>query len=62
MILLFLLKYVNEHGIPFVFLKSKEINDILDSKGTNEDYLEAMMVYTHNIEELIGLILENMPL
>ena len=27
------------------------------NKGTNEDYLEAMMVCTQNIEELIGLIL-----
>ena len=62
MILLFLLKYANEHEIPFEFLKSKEINDIQDNKGTNEDYLEAMMVYTHNIEELIGLILGNMSL
>ena len=31
----------------------KEVNDIYGNNGTNEDYLEAMMVYTHNIEELI---------
>ena len=58
-ILAFLLQYATEHGIQFDFLKSKEINDIKDNSGTNEDYLEAMMVYTHNIEELIGLILES---
>lgn len=59
-ILAFLLKFAAEHGIDFEFLKSKEINDIEDNSGTNEDYLEAMMVYTQNIEELIGLILGSM--
>lgn len=59
-ILAFLLKYASERGINFEFLKSKEINDIDGNKGTNEDYLEAMMVYTQNIEELIGIILGNM--
>lgn len=58
-ILAFLLNYAVEHGINFEFLKSKEIRDIEDKIGTNEDYLEAMMVYTQNIEELIGLILQN---
>lgn len=56
-ILAFLLKFVAEHGIQFEFLKSKEITDIEGNKGSNEDYLEAMMVYSQNIEELIGLIL-----
>ncbi len=56
-ILAFLLNYANERGIQFDFLKSREINDIEDNKSTNEDYLEAMMVYMHNIEELLGLIL-----
>lgn len=59
-ILAFLLKFAAEHGIDFEFLKSKEINDIEGNSGTNEDYLEAMMVYTQNIEELIGLILGSM--
>lgn len=59
-ILAFLLKFAAERGIQFEFLKSKEISDIEDNNGTNEDYLEAMMVYTQNIEELIGLILGSM--
>ena len=59
-ILAFLLNFASEHGIYFEFLKSKEIRDIETSTGTNDDYLEAMMVYTQNIEELIGLILQNM--
>ena len=53
-------KLMLEHGIEFKLLKSKEITDIEKSNGTNEDYLEAMMVYTQNIEELIGLILRSM--
>lgn len=59
LILAFLIKFATEHGINFEFLKSKEISDIEDNTGTNEDYLEAMMVYTQNIEELIGIILGN---
>lgn len=59
-ILAFLLKFAAERGIQFEFLKSKEISDIEGNNGTNEDYLEAMMVYTQNIEELIGLILGSM--
>ena len=59
LILAFLIKFATEHGISFEFLKSKEISDIEGNNGTNEDYLEAMMVYTQNIEELIGIILGN---
>lgn len=57
-ILLFLLDYAKKRGINYEFLKSREISDIEDGKGTNEDYLEAMMVYLHNIEELLGIILQ----
>lgn len=56
-ILAYLIKYATENGIQYELLKSKEINDI-DNNGTNEDYLEAMMVYLQNIEELIGLIIQ----
>lgn len=59
LILAFLIKFATEHGINFEFLKSKEISDIEGNNGTNDDYLEAMMVYTQNIEELIGKILGN---
>lgn len=59
-ILAFLLKFATERGLQFEFLKNKEITDIENKKGTNEDYLEAMMVYLQNIEELIGLILGSM--
>ena len=59
-ILAFLLKFAAKRGIQFEFLKSQEITDIENNKGTNEDYLEAMMVYSQNIEELIGLILGSM--
>ncbi len=57
-ILAYLIKYATENGIQYELLKSKEINDIDNNNGTNEDYLEAMMVYLQNIEELIGLIIQ----
>lgn len=56
-ILAFLSEYAQQHGIKFEFIKSKEIRDIINNEGTNHDYLEAMMVYMQNIEELVGLIL-----
>lgn len=59
LMLALLTNYASTHGINFEPLKSREINDIADNNGTNDDYLEALMVYTHNIEELIGLILAN---
>ena len=58
-ILALLIKYAVEHDLEFCFLKSNEIIDILDNLGTADDYLEAMMVYTENIEEIIGTILNN---
>ena len=59
LILTFLDKVANEKGLEHNLLQSREINDILNDNGTNEDYLEAMMVYAQNIEELLGLILVN---
>ena len=55
-ILNLLLNYAESNGIQYEFLKSKEINDIVLKSGTDEDYLEAMMVYNENIRELIGTI------
>ena len=51
--------YAVEHGIDYEFLRSGEIT-LDDDMSTSADYLEAMMVYMHNIEELIGTILSNM--
>ena len=59
-ILAFLLQFASSRGIQFEFLKSREINDIETENGTNDDYLEAIMVYTENIEELMGLILKSL--
>ena len=55
-ILAYLLAYSENHGLNYSFLKSAEIDDI-NNKFTQDDYLEAMMVYLENIEELVGLIL-----
>lgn len=58
-ILIQLINIAKEKNIEYDILKSKEINDILSYKATNEDYQEAIMVYVENIEEMIGLILLN---
>jgi len=60
MILAFLLKFANERGIQFEFLKSNQIIDIESNNGANDDYLTTMMVYTQNIEELLGLIIQSL--
>ena len=57
MIIAYLMNYAEENNIKYDLLTSREINDILDEEGTDDDYLEAMMVYLHNIEELAGSIL-----
>ena len=57
-IVTFLWRIASDYGINFEFLKSKEINDVEQKIGTDEDYLEAMMVYSQNIEELLGAIFE----
>lgn len=57
-ILSYLMKYATENGIQFELLKSNEINKVEDNSATNEDYLAGIMVYTHNIEDLISLIIE----
>lgn len=58
-IMALLAKYAMNKNISFNFLKSKEINDLINEQVTNDDYLEAIMVYMQNIEELIGTILKN---
>ena len=57
LIIAYLMNYAEENNIKYDLLTSKEINDIIDDNGTDDDYLEAMMVYLHNIEELAGAIL-----
>ena len=58
-LLAFLINYAESHDIPYTFLKSKEINDVLGNNSNTNDNLEALMVYTHNIEEIIGNIINN---
>ncbi len=59
-ILAYLTIYAQNNNIQFTPLKSREINDLEKQPPTDEDYLEAMMVYMQNIEELIGLIIQYM--
>lgn len=59
MIMSYLMKYTEENNIEYNVLKNKEINDIIDKEPSFEDYLEAMMVYLENIEELVKTITNN---
>ena len=45
------------NGQEIELLKSRKIKDLF-SEPTIDDYLEAMMVYTQDIEEVIGQILK----
>lgn len=55
-IMAYLNLYAVNNNIEFTPIKSYEIKD-LNNNPTIDDYLEAMMVYCQNIEELMGLIL-----
>lgn len=58
-ILAYLVTYASSNNINFDLLKSREINDIDKDNSTHDDYIEAMMVYSQNIEDIIGIILQN---
>lgn len=48
-ILEFLIKYANEKNIQYNLLTKDDVNDY--------DDLDNIMIYMHNIEELIGILL-----
>ena len=49
--------YATSNDINYVPIKSGEINDLTDNP-TDDDYVEAIMVYIQNIEELLGLLFQ----
>lgn len=49
--------FASNNNIPLSLLKSKEVMDLEKDEPTNEDYVEAMMVYSKEIEEFYGEIL-----
>ena len=57
-IFVYLNVYAMQNNIEYTPIKSRELND-LDEEATVDDYLEVMMVYSQNIEELLGLVIEN---
>ena len=56
-ILALLVMYVENKGINPILLKSRELNDLSKENPTLDDYIEAIMVYTQDIEELYGQVL-----
>lgn len=47
----YLIQYAKEHNIDYEFLSGKELNN---------NSLDEIMIYTENIEEIIGLILNSL--
>lgn len=60
-IFVYLNVYAMQNNIEYTPIKSRELND-LDEEATVDDYLEVMMVYSQNIEGLLGLVIEYMKL
>lgn len=56
-ILALLVVYAENKGINPILLKSRELNDLTKDNPTIDDYIEAIMVYTQDIEELYGQVL-----
>jgi len=48
--------YAEQKGLNVELLVNKEMFDI-NKEPSNKDYIEAIMVYTQNIEEILGQIL-----
>lgn len=49
----------SENGVDLEMLSNKELFDLTKENPTNDDYVEAIMVYSQNIEELLSQILSN---
>ena len=56
-ILALLVMYAENKGINPILLKSRELNDLSNDNPTLDDYIEVIMVYTQDIEELYGQVL-----
>ena len=48
----------NESNIQVSYLKSKEVNDLKDGYESEDDYLEALLVYIENAKSVMGQYLD----
>lgn len=44
----------SESNIPLFYLKSNEISDLNDGYESEDDYLEALLVYIENAKSILG--------
>lgn len=44
----------SDAGIQVQYLKSKEITELNDGNETEDDYLEALLVYIENAKNILG--------
>jgi hypothetical protein len=44
----------NESNIPLSYLRSREINDLKKGFESEDDYLEALLVYIENAKSVLG--------
>lgn len=49
----------NNEGLNVDYLKSREILDIKQDEITEDDFIEACLVYLENSKNIIGTLLEN---
>ena len=48
----------NTYNIPVNFVKSREVADIENGKGSEDDYFEALYVYLNVLKEVTSAILD----
>lgn len=44
----------NECGVQLSYLKSNEVSDLKDGYESEDDYLEALLVYIENAKSVLG--------
>lgn len=54
-----LVKLADDDGISLKYLNSKEILNFKNGRETEEEFLEALLVYIENFKEMLGQYLLN---
>lgn len=54
-----MVKLANDEGMNLKYLNSKEILNFKNGNETEDEYLEALIVYIENFKEMLGQFLTN---
>lgn len=54
-----MVKLANDEGMNLKYLNSKEILNFKNGRETEEEFLEALLVYIENFKEMLGQYLLN---